>query len=368
MGSTDSNSDPGVGANLVEDILTQTDLKNRGEAFIAQSGVKGMRWGHRKTDASDGGAPKVLKDRGKIRRGLTKANTAKKAGRAGIDKGEESLIFLPQKYRNQAATATQQRVLGVAMRVNKDPQFKGKDLKRDPELKEAYYKKIRKEVGPIYREELAVARSNAAFDVIDAYMDARRETVSVRTPAPPAYQPKHKLEHAVEMVTLVTFKFKKNELGQVVGIDIDPASLEHSGVKGMKWGVRKSDSASTPTLLREKKAFRNSSDVTVTQKKSGTYVTTKGGKRQKASDDAVKAHAGRQKAKSSTTDSLTNNELKAVVERMRLEQEFAKLDGKVKRKGSSFVGKLLNTDAGKQVAKKASEMLANKVAKPDTTP
>lgn len=127
--------------------------------------------------------------------------------------------------------------------------------------------------------------------------------------------------------------------------------IEHYGVKGMKWGVTTVDRASTVTLTREKKALLNSKDVTVTQRRAGTYVKTKGGKRQKASDDAVKAHAGRQKAKKSTTDALTNDELKAVVERLRLEQEYAKLDAKVKRRGQNFVLQLLQSPEGRRTTK-----------------
>lgn len=119
------------------------------------------------------------------------------------------------------------------------------------------------------------------------------------------------------------------------------AELFHYGKKGMKWGVTTVDKAAKPTVLKEKKALRNAKDVTVTQRKAGTYVKAKGGKRQVASDDAVKAQAGRQKAKKSTTDSLTNDELRATIDRMRLEQEFSKLDKKVSRRGNSFVKNLL---------------------------
>lgn len=136
-------------------------------------------------------------------------------------------------------------------------------------------------------------------------------------------------------------------------------ALFHYGVKGMRWGVTKVDRATQPTLQREKQThFLNSKEVTVTQRRAGTFVKTKGGQRQKASDDAVKAHAGRQKAKKSTTDALTNDELKAVVERLRLEQEYAKLDSKVKRKGQNFVTKLLQSPEGR----KTTEDLARRIA------
>lgn len=93
--------------------------------------------------------------------------------------------------------------------------------------------------------------------------------------------------------------------------------LEHAGVKGMRWGVRKDRSA---------RSSGEPTPVTVTTKAGKGVVKTKGGKGQAPSEDAVKAAAYRQKARSSTTASLTNDELRQLITRMRLEQEYAKLN------------------------------------------
>ena len=129
--------------------------------------------------------------------------------------------------------------------------------------------------------------------------------------------------------------------------------LFHYGVKGMRWGVTNNkDGTVSVNQTKVKKSLRKTDQpVTVTQRKAGTYVKAKGGQRQTASNDAVKTQAARQKAKRSTTDALSTKELKDTIERMRLEQEFAKLNKKVSRKGSSFVSRLLQSPEARQTAK-----------------
>lgn len=105
--------------------------------------------------------------------------------------------------------------------------------------------------------------------------------------------------------------------------------LAHYGVKGMKWGVRKNDAGPT--------------DVVLKPTKDGAYVKTDGGARQPASTDAIDAAVARQKAKKSTTDSLTNDELRQVVTRMQLEKSYQDLAFSSDRRsvGKKFVDGLL---------------------------
>lgn len=99
------------------------------------------------------------------------------------------------------------------------------------------------------------------------------------------------------------------------GSDLDEV-LEHYGVKGMKWGKRKS-----------RQTEPNSED----SNRVG----------------AVKTRVKTQK----TTNILTTAELKDAIERMRLEQDFSKLSGGIDKtrtqKTKAFVAKLL-VDTGKQ--------------------
>lgn len=322
-------------AELAEGV----EHSDAGEKFFAHFGVKGMRWGVRKDSSASRSEPKP--DRGKVRRAITKGNTALEAGAKVIDKGEKKLIFLPHEARQKAASATQSRVLGEGAAINKDPRFKGKDLKRDPALKEAYFKEVEKRAVDIYKEELNNQRVEVAANMINSLLSPKRDSVTITADA-------DSIRHEdADQDILLKLVFEVDELGQIKDVGVPESFLAHYGVKGMKWGVTKVDKASSPTLQKEKDMkYAKSSNVTVTQKKAGHYAKASGGKRLKATDDAVLAVAARQKAKKSTTDALTNDELKAAVERMRLEQEYAKLDAKTKRIGKGFVARLFsNPDA-----------------------
>lgn len=109
--------------------------------------------------------------------------------------------------------------------------------------------------------------------------------------------------------------------------------LEHHGIKGMKWGIRRSKAQ----LARANpKKDDGPEDVTVTTR-PGARVKTSGGRRQTPSEDAITVATLRQKAASSTTDSLSNRELKALVERMNLEKQYNNLAPDTRSRGKKFI-------------------------------
>lgn len=114
--------------------------------------------------------------------------------------------------------------------------------------------------------------------------------------------------------------------------------MAHYGVKGMKWGKRKGDSGPM--------------DVVVSVR-PGKKIKTSGGRNQSASDDAITAAVGKQFAKKSGVQSLSNKELKIVVERMNLEQQYSRLassnPGAVQA-GAKFAKTIL-VNTGQQQAK-----------------
>lgn len=95
-------------------------------------------------------------------------------------------------------------------------------------------------------------------------------------------------------------------------------ALAHYGVKGMRWGIRR--------------------------KNVGTA------KEKVVSEDAAKAAGARAKVKTHGKQSLSNEEMQALVTRMNLEQQLTRLTPPSRaQKGAKFVGGMLAT-AGKQQA------------------
>ena len=115
--------------------------------------------------------------------------------------------------------------------------------------------------------------------------------------------------------------------------------LAHYGVRGMRWGVRRSAAE-----------LSGPQPVTI-DAKPGKKIQTSGGKGQPVSDDAKLAAVYRQKAKASGPQSLSNAEMQTIVTRMNLEQQYMKLNPKQVSLGEKFLkdyAPILALEGGKQ--------------------
>lgn len=107
-------------------------------------------------------------------------------------------------------------------------------------------------------------------------------------------------------------------------------TFAHFGVKGMRWGVRRSKSPVAAGVV----------DL------PGGKIATYGGKNQPASDDAKKAAVSKRIVDQSGTKSLSNRELQELVTRMNLEQQYSNLASKqptTMSKGQGFIKSVLNS-------------------------
>lgn len=127
--------------------------------------------------------------------------------------------------------------------------------------------------------------------------------------------------------------------------------IKHYGVLGMKWGVRK-----------DQRGPKKVNPV-VTKSTPGRKVQTSGGEGHSPSADAKRAAAAKRKAAKSTTDSLTNKELKDLVERMNLEQQYNKLSQGSKSKGEQFVRSQLEQFSKQMLSQLVQQQLSGGLTK-----
>lgn len=118
--------------------------------------------------------------------------------------------------------------------------------------------------------------------------------------------------------------------------------LEHHGVKGMRWGLRR-------------KATVGAQEVVISDKRKS--IKTTGGEGHPAHSDAVKARTIGQIGKKSGHKALSNQELEAYNKRLNLEQNAKRLAYNDMSPGKKFVASLLG-----QTGKTQSQQLANDVA------
>jgi hypothetical protein len=118
--------------------------------------------------------------------------------------------------------------------------------------------------------------------------------------------------------------------GRVVGEPKELGDvLEHFGIKGMKWGVRRANPSAAPPR----------------------------------SSDSASVQATKAKIKSGGTKSLSNQELKDLMERVDLEKRYNKAHPTAKQQTLDFVKKTI-TDIGKQeITKLAAKQLVSTITR-----
>jgi hypothetical protein len=106
-------------------------------------------------------------------------------------------------------------------------------------------------------------------------------------------------------------------------------AMEHHGIKGMHWGIRRDHPSGGPQAVHPSATSR----VPAGDRRK-TKIKTEGGQNIDAHPDAIKVAESKAKLKKSGVSALSNQELRDVSQRIRLESEAQLLTS---RKGSQFV-------------------------------
>jgi 2'-5' RNA ligase len=134
-----------------------------------------------------------------------------------------------------------------------------------------------------------------------------------------------------------------------LGLKVDN-DLEHYGVKGMRWGVRRDPpEAVTPTA----------SSVVPHGNRRKTKIAIEGGQNHEAHPDALKVAEAKAKLKKSGVAALSNSELKDMQTRLNLETQVAQLTS---NRGQKFIQRQLE-QTGQQTVQAGRSGLAKKIVK-----
>lgn len=160
--------------------------------------------------------------------------------------------------------------------------------------------------------------------------------------------------------------------------------LYHHGIKGMKWGQRRyqnKDGSLTPAGVkrynREVQKLKDREASIKAKEKAKTYQA-KLDKKKAELDEREAALKGKSSSKSTSKATATNKpspsksikdmsdaELRAIVNRMQLEQQYRSLAPQQVSKGKKFVDSVLNNvvaPAAKEVGKSVAKSLLTKAA------
>lgn len=308
-----------------------------GGDFLEHYGVKGMRWGVRKDTqgrnrwAPDGqsvkgdiaraallgpaGLPATVRlarrvpnatKEAQIRRKANKLEVILELTRKATEKTKkEDLPAINKKYQGIAKTSSTVRVTNSLSRVPVQQQYR-------KEVQDAYLKRL-----------------HEAGDAMTNKKGTHRYTIDAKSATRWKVRPT-KIEHAAGDFELeisyddgfiTDIKMVEDSLEHAMEMDevmmLGGDFLEHYGVKGMRWGVRKREE---PNAVAPQAASR----VPHGDKRQ-TKIDVKGGENHPAAPDAIKIAQVKAKYQKSGPAALNNQELRELQERMNLEANVSRL-------------------------------------------
>lgn len=289
--------------------------------ILQHFGVKGMKWGVvRRRDQA------LFKKAGEVK---AKTKEVKKLAKA--DAKYEKHLSGTNGYINMHNLVAD-HINAKIPALNDKPKYRDADLYNDKKLYGEYLKDYEKVVEAACRDATkAIGPNPSGTKQVRLTRYGEGEAATFRA----------ELVDIKHADSLFSFRIipKFNKTGKVIGQTIELVSkpmeqtainefvedfLEHYGVKGMRWGVRKK---------------RTATAVTVTQK--GKKLKAKGGENQTPSSDAITAKSLEQVIKKSGVQALSNDHLRVYNERLNLEANANRLRSQNVGPGQKFVKELL---------------------------
>ena len=328
---------------------------------LTHYGVKGMKWGIRKD-----------------RRGRVKARSVGRGSKSTTNqrpRGYSSVYTGKRKSKaiDKVYTKSARKLRRGTRRLNRDARFKDKDLRKNKRLRDQYHKEFSKMVedqlnasaklygtskGGQYRLEFSYDVSKNVFPEAGIRLGSskaiakqeRKEARATRkfkhseTNVAGEYYPIEleagPLGHVMDFV--IPEELSQEEISTVMSlihsdlfIDSRLGTLEdhieHAGVKGMKWGV---------ITWPERRKRRRAEERAKVGNKPKTQVKPK-----------ASTGESSKKSQNRSTQSVSNQELKDRIERIKLEREYASLLApQPQKKAEHFIVTSLKAGTGQAVA------------------
>lgn len=294
------------------------DLIARADEILKHSGVKGMKWGQRRSHFEAQQQAKSDKKEQKVNKKNWERKVKAEKKWAVDAKDPKTLIAV----HNRAAT--QYNTIDIP-KINNKKEYRNHDMRQaDHPLTKKYFK------------EHEDAFNKRRDEALDSMVGKSALGLSLRI-RPDGTTYFIELKH-VDQPTGIIVKF--DESGHIVKFVVtDPEMahmdsaakglefIDHSGVKGMRWGVR-----------RSRKEPKTGHVIKIGERKpSGTP--------QPGVDrtTGVRTHPGKMRpgARKYDVKDLSNEDLKRIVARMKLESDYAALNDKNKGMGKKFVDDLI---------------------------
>lgn len=151
-------------------------------------------------------------------------------------------------------------------------------------------------------------------------------------------------------------KVSKEELDDLIARIEQDQSLEHFGILGMKWGVRRGNRKSNFISLLKKRRKPNDD-------KERRYYDEAEPETKRVNSRPGEEHSQMKRIMRKSMSEMTNNELRIVNERLQLESQYRSLTTVETKKGKSVIREIVGSSAKKTASQLVSKAMMQQAEK-----